>query len=93
VLNLADRGTLKAGHFADVVVFDPAKIQDHATYTEPHRYATGVSHVIVNGTLALENGEPTAARPGRFVRGRAWNGRAGGGCRAAASDWDWPRVP
>jgi N-acyl-D-amino-acid deacylase len=93
VLSLPDRGVLKEGHFADVVVFDPAAIRDHATYTEPHRYATGVSHVIVNGVPALENGEPTAARPGRFVRGRAWNGREGGGCRATAADWDWPRVP
>jgi len=93
VLNLADRGLLKAGQFADVVVFDPAKIQDHATYTEPHQYATGVSQVIVNGEIALADGEPTDARPGRFVRGRAWTGREGGGCRAAASDWDWPRVP
>ena len=92
VLNLADRGVLAEGKFADVVVFDPAKIQDHATYTEPHQYATGVSQVIVNGELALENGEPTAARPGRFVRGRAWTGREGGGCRASASDWDWPKV-
>ena len=93
VLNLADRGLLKAGQFADVVVFDPARIQDHATYTEPHQYATGVSQVIVNGEVALANGEPTDARPGRFVRGRAWTGREGGGCRASASDWDWPRVP
>ena len=93
VLNLADRGLLKAGQFADVVVFDPAKIQDHATYTAPHQYATGVSQVIVNGEIALADGEPTDARPGRFVRGRAWTGREGGGCRAAASDWDWPRVP
>jgi N-acyl-D-amino-acid deacylase len=92
VLNLADRGRLEKGYFADVVVFDPAKIQDHATYAEPHQYATGVSQVIVNGVLALENGEPTDARPGRFVRGRAWKGAAGGGCRAAASDWDWPPV-
>ena len=93
VLNLADRGLLAAGHFADVVVFDPAKIADHATYTEPHQYATGVSQVVVNGELALANGEPTDARPGRFVRGRAWTGREGGGCRAAASDWSWPQVP
>ena len=92
VLNLRDRGRLEAGYFADVVVFDPATIQDHATYTEPHRYATGVSQVIVNGVLALENGEPTEARPGRFVRGRAWTGWKNGGCRAAPADWDWPQV-
>jgi N-acyl-D-amino-acid deacylase len=92
VLGLRERGSLKEGYFADVVVFDPAKIQDHATFAEPHRYSTGVSQVIVNGQLALENGEPTAARPGRFVRGRAWTGWKDGGCRAAATDWDWPKV-
>ncbi len=92
VLGLSDRGSLEEGHFADVVVFDPAKIQDHATYIEPHQYSTGVSQVIVNGVLALENGEPTEARPGRFVRGRAWTGRKDGGCRATAADWDWPPV-
>jgi N-acyl-D-amino-acid deacylase len=92
VLNLPERGGLRKGYFADVVVFDPAKIQDHATFAEPHQYATGVSHVIVNGELALENGEPTAARPGRFVRGRAWTGHENGGCRAAATDWKWPQV-
>jgi N-acyl-D-amino-acid deacylase len=92
VLSLHDRGALKAGHFADVVVFDPAAIQDHATFEKPHQYATGVSHVIVNGVLALENGEPTDARPGRFVRGRAWTGFEGGGCRKSAADWDWPKV-
>jgi N-acyl-D-amino-acid deacylase len=92
VLNLLERGGLGKGNFADVVVFDPAKIQDHATFAEPHQYATGVSHVIVNGELALEDGEPTAARPGRFVRGRAWTGHENGGCRASASAWDWPEV-
>jgi N-acyl-D-amino-acid deacylase len=92
VLGLRERGSLKEGYFADVVVFDPARIQDHATYAEPHQYSTGVSQVIVNGQLALENGEPTAARPGRFVRGRAWTGWKDGGCRAAATDWDWPKA-
>ncbi len=90
VLGLRERGRLEAGHYADVVVFDPAKIQDHASYQEPHQYATGVSHVIVNGTLALEDGEPTDARPGRFVRGRAWTGWPDGGCRDSAADWEWP---
>ena len=87
-----DRGRLEPGYFADVVVFDPATIQDHATFEKPHQYATGMSHVFVNGVHALENGEPTGARPGRFVRGRAWKGAEKGGCRAAASDWDWPQV-
>ncbi|HEX9706979.1 MAG TPA: D-aminoacylase [Steroidobacteraceae bacterium] len=90
VLGLKDRGRLKAGYYADVVTFDPDTIQDHATYVKPHQYATGVSQVIVNGVLALENGEPTDARPGRFVRGRGWTGWPDGGCRASARDWDWP---
>ena len=90
VLGLRDRGSLAAGHYADIVVFDPATIQDHATYVDPHRYATGVSHVVVNGEIALADGEPTDARPGRFVRGRAWTGAKDGGCRASAGDWDWP---
>ncbi len=90
VLGLRNRGRLEAGHFADVAVFDPATIQDHATYVEPHQYATGVSHVIVNGELALDNGVPTEARPGRFVRGRGWTGWKDGGCRASPRDWDWP---
>jgi len=90
VLGLRDRGRLQAGFHADVVVFDPATIQDHATYVEPHQYATGVSHVIVNGVLALQDGEPTEARPGRFVRGRGWTGWDDGGCRQSPRDWEWP---
>jgi N-acyl-D-amino-acid deacylase len=92
VLGLTDRGSLREGQFADVVVFDPATIQDHSTFVKPHQYSTGVSHVVVNGELALENGEPTDARPGRFVRGRAWTGARDGGCRKSAADWDWPQV-
>jgi N-acyl-D-amino-acid deacylase len=68
-LRLADRGVLERGKFADVVVFDPDRVQDHATYDEPHQYATGVLHVAVNGTLALRDGEHTGALPGRVVRG------------------------
>jgi N-acyl-D-amino-acid deacylase len=92
VLGLRERGSLREGYYADVVVFDPAKVQDHSTYEQPHQYATGVSQVIVNGQLALENGEPTAARPGQFVHGRAWTGWKDGGCRATAVDWDWPKA-
>ena len=88
-LSLADRGRLTAGYYADVVVFDPARIQDHATFERPHQYSTGVSDVLVNGTPALRNGEPTGAKPGRFVRGRAWTGAEGGGCRATSRDWVW----
>ncbi len=86
-LAIADRGMLKDGYFADVVVFDPQKIQDHATFEKPHQFATGVSEVLVNGELALKTGVPTGATAGRFVRGRAWTGRDGGGCRASSRDW------
>lgn len=88
-LGLHDRGMLKPGYFADVVVFDPATIQDHATFEKPHQFSTGVSEVVVNGQLALANGEPTAARPGQVVRGRSWTGWKDGGCRASAKDWSW----
>ena len=71
-LGLRDRGSLRPGSFADVVVLDPATVQDHATYDEPHRLATGVLHVLVNGELVLEHGEPTGATPGRVVRGPGW---------------------
>ena len=90
-LSLADRGRLKPGAFADVVVFDPETIQDHATYDKPHQLSTGVSQVIVNGKFALRDGKATGAPTGRVVRGRAWTGVAGGGCRKSASDWTWAR--
>ena len=88
-LSLPDRGRLKAGAYADVVVFDPATIQDHATFDKPHQLSTGVSFVIVNGKFALKNGAATAAATGRVLRGRAWSGSNGGGCRNAARDWSW----
>jgi N-acyl-D-amino-acid deacylase len=68
-LAIVDRGLLAPGRFADVVVFDPDTVQDHATYDDPHHYATGVRHVAVNGTLVLRDGEHTGALPGRVVRG------------------------
>jgi N-acyl-D-amino-acid deacylase len=71
-LRLADRGLLKAGHFADVVVFDAATIRDHATYEAPHQYATGMRHVWVNGTQVLRDGEHTGAKPGQVVRGQGY---------------------
>ena len=73
-LKVRDRGLLKAGYFADVVVFDPATIQDHATFDKPHQYATGVKHVFVNGIQVLKDGEPTGAAAGRVVRGPGWKG-------------------
>jgi N-acyl-D-amino-acid deacylase len=70
-LKLDRRGLLSTGYFADVVAFDPAAVQDHATYTEPHRYATGVAHVLVNGVPVLRDGDHTNARPGRVLFGPA----------------------
>lgn len=68
-LKIAKRGELKAGNYADVVVFDPATVTDHATFANPHQYATGVIHVFVNGVQVLKDGEHTNAKPGRFVKG------------------------
>jgi N-acyl-D-amino-acid deacylase len=69
------RGQIKEDFYADVVVFDPATIQDHATFVEPHQYATGMIHVFVNGEQVLKDGEHTGATPGRVVRGPGWTGR------------------
>jgi len=71
-LKLDRRGWLKTGYYADVVVFDPAKIQDHATFEKPHQYATGVVHVLVNGVAVIKEGEHTGAKPGQVVRGPGW---------------------
>jgi N-acyl-D-amino-acid deacylase len=68
-LDLDRRGFLKEGMFADVVVFDPAKITDRATFEVPHQYATGVRHVFVNGTQVIRDGEHTGAKPGRALWG------------------------
>ena len=77
---LRDRGCLYAGCYADLVVFDPAAIRDHATFEEPRQYATGVRDVFVNGVQVLKDGEHTGARPGRVVRGPGWCGWQAGGC-------------
>jgi N-acyl-D-aspartate/D-glutamate deacylase len=66
-LGLSTRGRLAHGYFADAVVFDPKTIQDHATYADPHHYATGMVHVFVNGEQVLRDGEHTGARPGRVL--------------------------
>lgn len=68
-LKLQKRGALKAGNYADIVIFDPLQVQDHATYSKPHQYATGMSDVFVNGTWVLENGEHTGSMAGRFLKG------------------------
>ncbi|MCH6549321.1 MAG: D-aminoacylase [Proteobacteria bacterium] len=73
-IQIRDRGRLAAGYFADVVVFDPATVSDHATFPEPHQYATGIEQVFVNGEQVLRNGEHTGATPGRVVRGPGWAG-------------------
>ena len=71
-LKVKRRGALRTGFFGDVVVFDPGKIQDHATFENPHQYATGVTHVFVNGIQVIKDGEHTGAKPGRCVRGPGW---------------------
>jgi N-acyl-D-amino-acid deacylase len=73
-LKLRGRGALRPGFFADVVVFNPDSVRDHATFEQPHQYATGVIHVFVNGTQVLSDGEHTGALPGRVVRGPGWTG-------------------
>jgi N-acyl-D-amino-acid deacylase len=71
-LKIKDRGLLQPGFFADLVVFDAAIIQDHATFEKPHQYSTGMVHVFVNGQQVLKDGEHTGAKPGRVVRGPGW---------------------
>jgi N-acyl-D-amino-acid deacylase len=73
-LKLRERGELKSGYFADIVIFDPATIADHATYAKPQQYATGVRDVFVNGAQVLKDGEHTGAKPGQVVRGPGWAG-------------------
>jgi N-acyl-D-amino-acid deacylase len=75
-LKLRDRGFLREGYHADIVIFDPGIIDDHATFENPHQYATGVQHVFVNGVQVLENGDHTGATPGTVVRGPGWTGWA-----------------
>lgn len=68
-LKLRKRGNIQTGYFADIVIFDPKTISDHATFDEPHQYSTGMLHVFVNGQQVLKNGEHTGALPGRAIRG------------------------
>jgi N-acyl-D-amino-acid deacylase len=78
-LAIKQRGSLKPGYYADVVVFDPATIRDNATYAKPQQLATGVEDVFVNGVQVMNDGKHTGATPGRVVRGPGWTGWPGGG--------------
>ena len=73
-LGISKRGRLVSGHFADVVIFDPEKIADHATFAKPHQYSTGMVHVLVNGVPVVADGKHTGAMPGRAIRGPGWTG-------------------
>ncbi len=73
-IGVRERGQLTQGYYADVVVFDPATVRDHATFEKPLQYATGVQHVFINGEQVLNEGEHTGATPGRVVRGPGWTG-------------------
>ena len=82
-LGIKGRGALRAGYYADVVMFDPLTVQDHATFEKPQQLATGVSGVFVNGTEVVRDGKHTGAKPGRVVRGPGWTGWAdGGACKS-----------
>jgi N-acyl-D-aspartate/D-glutamate deacylase len=67
-LGLADRGVIKAGYFADLVIFSPDLISDRSTYAEPYRYPIGIDYVIVNGKVVIEEGRHTGVRAGRVIR-------------------------
>jgi N-acyl-D-amino-acid deacylase len=73
-LKIRQRGRIREGYFADLAIFDPASVGDRATFSEPHQLAVGMRHVVVNGRFVLLDGEPTAERPGRVVRGPGWLG-------------------
>jgi len=67
-VGIANRGTIAAGNYADLVLFDPATVLDRATYTEPHLVSTGIERVWVNGQVVWANAQTTTNRPGRVVR-------------------------
>jgi N-acyl-D-amino-acid deacylase len=74
-LKIKQRGSLRTGFYADIVIFDPDTIIDRATFENPHQYAEGVKHVFVNGIQVLKDGEHTGAKPGRAIRGPGYNGQ------------------
>ncbi|NIV18828.1 MAG: amidohydrolase family protein, partial [Woeseiaceae bacterium] len=76
ILGITDRGTLAAGNFADIVVFDPATIRDNATFADPFHYPDGMRYVFVNGTAVVDDGDYTRALPGRAIRGPAFVAQA-----------------
>ncbi len=71
-LSIADRGLLKEGMKADIVIFDPATIIDKATFEKPHQLSVGVRTVLVNGVVVIQDGAHTGAKPGQVVRGPGW---------------------
>lgn len=73
-LKIQKRGLLQPGYYADIVIFDPAKVKDNATFEKPHQYSDGMIHVFVNGVQVLKEGEHTGAKPGRFVKGPGFKG-------------------
>ena len=82
-LRLVDRGLLREGYHADITIFDPQTVAERATYDDPHQYAAGISTVIVNGVIVIDDGEHTgsAARTGAAPRAK-WGGLDGGSARA-----------
>jgi len=77
-MGFANRGTLKAGNWADIVIFDPESIIDTGTFQEPHQYPKGIAYVFVNGAVTVENGRITEARAGQVIRGSGWVGESAG---------------
>jgi N-acyl-D-amino-acid deacylase len=80
-LKIKNRGSLVKGYFADIAIFNPETIQDHATFAEPHQLSTGMIHVLVNGQQVLKDGEHTGAFPGKVVRGPGWIKKAHNGSK------------
>ena len=76
-LSIRDRGLLREGFHADVVIFDPETIADRATYEKPHQLSVGIKHVFVNGTAVVQDGRHTGSKPGQIVRGPGYRARTG----------------